>query len=310
MNGSAIESGLLPDAETLAWVKAEVGHFEIVSRYAHDHGYSQLWRLKAAEEHLWLKMHAFPGKWAGEVHALSRWAPGLGLAPSVVAFRPEPRSVLLTERPGFAAEKIALSPAAEERMWSMAGDWLQRLHAIENPWLGAVRADGEPWGETSHDPESFVAESFGRRIEEGRTTGLLTPREYDFTQFGLREWLPAMAGERARAVHRDFTPRNWMCGAEGELTGVIDFEHARWDVRANDMGRWWDGDFLRRPELADVFFAAYGPLDDRLRAQIRIIRLLQAASGVVWAVQVNDLRFADHNRASVHRLMAEVHWNG
>lgn len=300
-----MDSDLLPDSETLAWTESQVGPVEVMSRYAHGHGYSRLWRLRAGSEFVWLKMHTYPAKWAGEVHALTRWTPSLGLTPSVIAFTDEPRRVLLTEVTGYAAETLDLDLPAKRRMWERAGAWLRQLHAIENDWLGGVRADGTPWGEGVGDAHAFVLRGFSPRIEEGRASGLLTSDEYDFVQFGIREWLPAVVGERARAIHRDFTPRNWMAERDGTLTAVIDFEHARWDIRAAEMGRWWDWDFLHHPELVDVFFDAYGPADARLKTQIRAIRMLQAATGIVWATQVNDLPFAQHNRASLHRMIAE-----
>jgi hypothetical protein len=299
-----MDADQLPDPETLAWVRGHVGPFEIVSRYAHDHGYSRLWRLRAGAAFFWLKMHTYPAKWAGEVHALTHWTPSLGLTPSLIAFSEEPRRVLLTEVEGHPAEKIELDLSAKRRMWEAAGHWLRQLHAIENSWLGGVREDGHPQGDSHKDPEAFVLRTFTPRIEEGRASGLLTPDEYDFVQFGIREWLPALAGERPRAVHRDFTPRNWMAKRDGTLTAVIDFEHARWDVRAAEMGRWWDWDFLHHPELIEVFFDAYGSPDERLKTQIQAIRMLQAATGIVWATRVNDLSFAQHNRASLERMIA------
>jgi hypothetical protein len=293
------------DAEVLGWVESHLGVVEVVSRYAHDHGYSRLWRLRAGTDYFWLKMHTYPAKAAGEVHALVRWAPSLGLSPAVVAWRDGPRAVILTERPGFAAETVDLVLPAKMKMWEAAGDWLRRLHLIENEWFGGVREDGTPWGGMSTDPVEFVLGTFTRRIDEGEATGVLTKEEVEFARFGIREWVPALAGETPRAVHRDFTPRNWMCETDGTLTGIIDFEHARWDIRAVEMSRWWDWDFLRHPELIEVFFGAYGALDERLKVQVRAIRLLQATTGVVWATQVNDPGFAQHNRASVHRMMAE-----
>jgi hypothetical protein len=77
-------------------------------------------------------------------------------------------------------------------------------------------------------------------------------------------------------------------------------------VRAADLNRWWDNDFVAKPHLADAFFDGYGcPPDERLRAQIRALRLLGAAAGVVWATNVGDDAYARLNRAALHRLMAQ-----
>lgn len=253
-------------------------------------------------------MHAYAPKWAGEVFALRSWASDLGLSPTVVAVREDPRTVILSERPGIAPETIDLDLSAKKRMWEAAGSWLRSLHRIENDWFGGVNLDGSPAGQKAFDPEAFVLAGYSRRIDEGEASGLLTSSEVAFVRFGIREWLGSVAGEKPRAVHRDFTPRNWMSERDGTLTGIIDFEHARWDLRATEMSRWWDWDFLRHPELIDVFFDAYGPLDERLKAQVRLMRMLMAANGVVWATGVNDLPFAQHNRDTLHRMIAEVGW--
>ncbi|MBC7807672.1 MAG: phosphotransferase, partial [Akkermansiaceae bacterium] len=101
--------------------------------------------------------------------------------------------------------------------------------------------------------------------------------------------------------------RNWMTDTNGQLTAVIDFEHARWDVRAADLNRWWDTDFVEKPRLAGAFFDGYrgGNPDKTLWAQIQALRLLGAAGGVVWATRVGDAPFARTNREALHRLMRE-----
>ncbi|MGV3615065.1 MAG: phosphotransferase family protein [Fimbriimonas sp.] len=293
-----------PDVATLEWVEAQLGRFEIVSRYAHSHGYSQLWRLMTGGDFVWLKMHRYPRKWAGEVHALTHWAPALGLSPILLASRADPPTVLLTESPGEAAGSVSLSPKAEERLWEAAGGYLRELHRKENDWFGAIHPDGSPQGVPSYDPMAMTFETFDRRIAEGEAAGLFTPDEIAFVREHAPVWIQALAGETPRAIHRDYSPRNWLTDAEGTLTAVFDWEHARWDVRAADLNRWWDVEFLRNPRLEAAFFGAYGAIDDRLRAQIQALRLSQSAAGYVWSVQVGDPAYAATNRAALRRIMA------
>ncbi|RYG26418.1 hypothetical protein EON82_03395 [bacterium] len=295
-----------PDESVLAWVEDQIGPFGVVSQFAHDHGYSQLWRLAAGGEHVWLKMHAYPHKWAGEVHALTRWGPALGKTPCGVAWRREPEAVLLSEAPGLPAESLTLDTQREERMWREAGAWLARMHTVKNDWLGNVCEDGTPHGEATTDAEAFVGANWEKTLDEGIASGLFTQSQIDFTEARVREGLPSLKGEKPRALHRDFTPRNWMVHPDGELAAIIDFEHARWDVRAADLNRPWDHEFLRNPRLKDAFYDGYGGLSPLLREQIETLRMMLAFSTIVWATKVGDGAFAQRYREALARMMAKT----
>lgn len=293
----------LPDDATMAWIGGVLGPFEVVSRFAHAHGYSKLWRLEAGGQTFWLKMHAHPHKWAGEVHALKGWAPPL--SPRVVAYRNEPPTVLFTEVPGTPAESIEFSPAAEERLWREAGAWLRAFHERSNEWFGNVRVDGSPHGEPSQDPGANVRTTFENRLRQGRDRGLLDEAEVDFAKRRFEAGFPSLAGATAHAAHRDFHPRNWLASRDGELTAVIDFEHARWDVRAADLNRPWDKEFARNPRLVNAFFEAYGWPDETFMAQIQTLRLMGTVASLVWTVEVGEPEYAAYNRVALHRMMRE-----
>ena len=289
-----------PDPDTLAWADSVVGPSRIVSRFAHDHGNARLWRLEAAGDAVWLKMHAQPRKWAGEVHALSRWnAP---LVPTLLGAREAPPSVLLTEVPGLSAESIAFGPLAEARLWAEAGAWLRDFHRRSHDWLGDVRADGAPWSTPSRDAQAHVRATMEARLRQGRERGLLDPSELDYVRGAFRDGLPSLAGATFHAVHRDFHPRNWLAEPNGALTGVIDFEHARWDVRAADLNRPWDKEFRRNPALVDAFYDAYGHPDARFEAQIQTLRLVGVVASLVWATEVGEAAYADLNRDALRRI--------
>ena len=292
-----------PDDETWAWVEGVVGKAVLLFHFAHDHGYSRLWRLESQNGKAWLKMHAYPHKWAGEVHALTRWAPELGRTPSVLAYRTDPEAVLLSEVAGVPAELLGLGGAEEERMWREAGEWLAHLHRRENDWLGNVRTDGTPQDRPVFDAETFVRANWESTLAKGKTSGLYDAAEIDYTEGAVRAGLPSLAGEKARAVHRDYTPRNWMARPDGGLEAVIDFEHARWDVRAADLNRPWDYEFLRNSRLRDAFYEGYGGLDEKLGAQIETIRTMLAFNSILWATGVGDGAFAQRYREALHRMM-------
>jgi len=225
----------LPTEDVMEWVEGVIGPARVLSRFAHVHAYSQLWRLDAGGKKVWLKMHAQERKWAGEVYALTQWTPTLGLTPEVLGYRRDPFAVLLTEVPGTDAESFSFDAPTEERIWAAAGAWLARLHAKENDWFGNAGFDGAQDGAPSYDPVSFVGATIDRRLAEAIPLNLFDGNERDFILRASRELLPSLEGETAVAIHRDYTPRNWLCDEAGHLTGIIDFEHSRWDVRAADL---------------------------------------------------------------------------
>ena len=293
-----------PDDDVLAWVEGAIGPFRVLSRFAHEHGYSRLWRLSAGSDFAWLKMHAHPRKWAGEVHALTRWKDPL--APALLAWRESPNAVLLSEVAGADAESLDLDHAAGERLWSQAGAWLRAFHGRTNDWLGDVNLDGSPAGEPQTDAQAHVRKTMERRLREGRERGVLAAAEIDFAIAAFREGLPTLEGAQPHSIHRDFTPRNWLAHRDGALAAVIDFEHARWDLRAADLNRPWDHEFHRNPLLIDAFYEAYGRPDDRFAAQIQTLRLVNLVSGVVWGLEVGDTPFSERNRAALHRMMGKA----
>ncbi len=294
-----------PDEATMAWVEATLGPVRILSHFSHDHGYSRLWRLESGMGRVWLKMHAHPHKWAGEVHALTRWTPSLGGTPTLLGSRTDPEAALLTEVAGEDAEPPRLDSVVEARLWREAGAWLKRLHERENDWFGNVTSDGSPHGPPAADAESHLGTQWETRLVDARRSGLLDAAEIDFTEGAMRAGLALFAGERARAIHRDYTPRNWLMSEEGRLSAVIDFEHARWDVRAADLQRPWSREFLRNPALVEAFFDGYGGLPEKLRAQIETMRIVMALTTIVWATGVGDLQFAQEGRDALHRHMGQ-----
>ena len=292
----------LPDPSILEWVENVVGPARPLAHVVHPHAYSHLWRLETPQGRIWLKMHAQRHKWAGEVHALTRWkAP---LAPELLACREDPCAVLLAEMPGADAEGIAFTPEAESRLWSEAGAWLRDFHARTNPWFGEVLPDGARGKRTTGDPTLLVREGYENRLRQGIDRDLLSPEEAAFARRAFDAGLPSLEGASAHSIHRDFHPRNWLALPTGELTAVLDFEHSRWDVLAADLNRPWDKEFTRNPRLVAAFYEAYGHPEPRLQAQIALMRLYNAVTGLVWAVEYGETPFADHNRVALRRIVA------
>ena len=291
----------LPDVEFLEWVEGVVGHCAVVSAVAHDHGYSRLWRIAAGSDYVWLKMHAYAHKWAGEVQALANWRGPL--MPELLAHREGPEAVLLSEMPGVDAEQIEFAPAAEAKLWGEAGAWLRDFHGRTNSWFGEVRPDGSPGHRTTMDPTELIRQGFANRLRDGVDRGDLDAREVAFARRRFEAGLDSLEGATAHSIHRDFHPRNWRAYPDGRLAAVIDFEHARWDVRAADLNRPWDKEFHRNPLLVDAFYEAYGRPDERFMVQIQTMRLYHVVTGLVWGREVGETAFSDFNRVALRRMM-------
>jgi len=223
--------------------------------------------------------------------------------PKVLACRQEPSTVVITEMPGVDAESVELSAAAESRLWSEAGTWLRAFHTRTNDWIGEINLDGTPGKRTTTDPTELVRAGFGNRIRDGRDRGVLDEAEIRFAETQLAAGIESLTGASIHSIHRDYHPRNWLADREGRLTAVIDFEHARWDIAAADLNRPWDKEFHRNPRLVDAFYEAYGRPDERFMAQSQTMRLYNAVTGLVWALEVGEPEFAEFNRRALHRLM-------
>lgn len=296
-----------------AWCESVIsGPFTVTGEHSHDHGEAQVWRLQAGHDAVYLKSHRQTGKWHGEVHAYAcGWTACFGRhASRLRAVRhDEPRAVLLTELAGVPMERVPLSPEQETAAWEAAGRALATLHALTNPWFGACCRDGAPQGAAEADPARFVLANLHDSVERCLRAHALSPDEEEFARAKAGACAAVFAGEQAVPCHRDYSPRNWLVTpGDGVWRGAIDWEHARWDVRARDLSRWWDREFLDRPDLARAFFDGYGsgPPTGRLHAQIQAMRLANALGGIGWSVEHNDAAFLALNRAMLTRLHQET----
>lgn len=301
----------LPIADWLAALPE--APFTVTAECGQSHGLSGVWQLQNAQSQtVYLKAATRADKGAQEVHAYARWVrPAFGpQAPYVLAQSENPRALLLSSLPGVCMESLNLSPAHKRAAWHEAGALLRRLHALETgSWFGGVAQDGSLVGETFTDAAQYLARKIEEWCERGLRAGSLRSDEATFARAVAPEWTAAMQDELPVPCHRDYTPRNWIAAPEtGAFVGVIDFEHTRWDVRANDMSRPWTREFLEQPDLADAFFDGYrgGPPDARLWAQIRAVRLLGCIGTTVWGLEHGDEKYSEEGRAGLRVLQAET----
>lgn len=307
------------DDELRAWAEATVGPVTVAGEKSHSHGESRVWKLRSERDQTdyYLKSHRQAGKWRGEVNAYrAGWAASLGpnLAPRLLAYRDgdneRPRAVLLSALRGEVMEKVPVAAGAERAAWRKAGAALRRLHdGAANTWFGGCDESGASESATPETaPVRFVAGGMDAYIARCKRVGGLDSDAINWARETLPGWADSLTDETPVPCHRDYTPRNWLADPQsGAWTGVIDFEHARWDVRARDLARSFDHEFVARPDLKSAFFEGYDsdPPDTRLLRQIKALRLIGALATYGWAVEHNDAAFAEQNKNALLRLRLE-----
>jgi hypothetical protein len=298
-------------AELLQWCAAVVGPCGLLSdhRRAHPGERSAVSRLRTACGYAYLKTYRDATLWASEAHAYQCWAPAFGdYAPRLLAVRAQqPLAVLMGELPGRLLEEVRLDLPHERAAWRAAGQALAGLHELASgEWFGPCRQDGTCAGTPVYDARQYVRLEFEDLLERGQRGGFLGPDELDVVRAACR-MLPAFAGERPRPCHRDYCPANWLVSQHGDWAGVIDFEFARWDVRAADFTRYPDWDWISRPDLVAAFFEGYGRNFTPAEEQQRLVEhVLYALGAIVWGCENAYFGFAAEGRQALRHLAGLV----
>ena len=297
------------NVELLEWCESVVGPFELLSGDLRGHGRASVCRLQTRQGFCYLKIHRDPYYFSCEVHGYQAWAGAFGLhCPELLAVHAgEPLAILVSELPGQIMNLRSLSPAQELAAWRMAGQKLALLHEwAAGDFFGPCQPDGQPLGEWFDDAERYVDHELDDWIERGLQAQCLQPNEIAIVS-ATRELLPAFAGERPVACHRDYCPVNWLVDGKGVWAGVIDFEFAYWDVRVADFSRYPDWEWIERPELINAFFEGYGrPLTPREEEQRLVAQVQYALSAIVWGREAEFYPFEGQGRAALELLADKI----
>ncbi len=209
-----------------------------------------------------LKLADGPAAGAAERHAAECWAPALaGEAPRLVASSPELGAVLLTALGGRPAV------SADAAMCWHAGAALARLQ-------GVVPVRRCPVG----TPVDLVAGDLRRWLDEGRD--LLSPTETAVGAAAL-DRVSVVGGEGFVPCHGDFRPRNWLVDDDGRWIGMVDFEHARYDLAEVDLAVLWDGDLAGASAQRAALVRGYGGLDRSGVERLTVLRVVAALARTV-----------------------------
>ena len=294
-------------AEVLAWSASVLGHIETLSDHTREHPGERaaITRLRAETGDFILKILPDPDHWHSEVHGYEIWAQAFGtFAPQLIAVREiEPRAILISALPGRVLEDIQISDEQSIGVWRSAGLALRALHSLEpGPFFGPLRRDGSPRGERIEDARDYVSGELERWTERGLRIACLQPEELAVVH-AAQERIPAFAGERPTACHRDYCPANWLVDEHGQFRGVIDFSFAYWDVRAADFTRYPGWEWIDHPEWIAAFFDGYGRALTPAEEEQRLVCHVQYALGAVgWGMEISYLGFAAEGRRAFLRL--------
>jgi Ser/Thr protein kinase RdoA (MazF antagonist) len=202
-------------------------------------------RAATATGEVIVKLHRGLDRHRQEVHAYQHWTPALrGRTPRLLASTEDPPAIVITALPGRTLAEADLPPQREVEAHRQAGELLRRLHA-------AVPSRTEP------DMTAWLAErgeywlALGREIIPARRQAEIRAHLTALSDLGP---IPAVP------CHLDYTPRNLLVG-QSDQVGVIDFEHARYDLAARDLVRLATRTWPTRRDLEHAFLDGYGPLD-------------------------------------------------
>ncbi len=290
----------------LRWCEGVLGAVDVIADHtrAHPGLRAGVRRLRAATGEYCVKTHHDPAHWASEAHGYEQWVHVFGAhAPRLIAVRDEaPLALIVSALPGRVLEDQMLSPERECAVWRAAGAALARLHAINGEAFGPCRRDGVCSGVPMNDACAYVSAEFDGWLERGARMNCLDADELAIVR-RVREWIPAFAGERPTACHRDYCPANWLVTDAGDWSGVIDFEFAYWDVRAADVSRHPQWEWIGRPDLEEAFDAGYATVRRPVDAEQRTVaRACYALAAIVWGRESGYRGFEREGRVALKHV--------
>ncbi|WAS94387.1 aminoglycoside phosphotransferase family protein [Nannocystis punicea] len=279
-----------------------------------------VWRATGPAGQLVFKRHRHPRPFQQELRAYRDWLPAVAAhlslgtsrseepkdrekelspgprslagavrVPALLACDPAARVLALTAAPGERLSLGTHDPALAPVAHAAAGRFLRALHELPV-------ADDDPMP---------LVDAVAARLAEwhARARGLLSPGERDGLQ-RLAARRDAFAGVRRVPCHRDFTPDNWLLA--GADLHVLDFEHARLDAPEADLVKLRAEVWFDRPDLAEAFLAAHGPLTTDAAARLDVLLALHAAATLAWAERHADPAFHALGRRALAVALAHV----
>jgi aminoglycoside/choline kinase family phosphotransferase len=238
-----------------------------------------------------LKRFATVRKYNQAAYAYQNWLVAVdAVVPRLVAVRSEERLLLLTDIGDCSCGWRELSLSQKSSLLTQAGKFLRSLH--ETP---CVNDDSMSVG----DAILGRAAALQRKIEGG-SSRYLSDGQMSSIVKSIEEVRLRLNQIKRVPCHRDFWRRNWIWTAasnqsQGNLRlGVIDFEHARYDLFLLDLMKVWSDCWLTNSQLEEAFWQGYGRrLTNVENALLKVCAKVHAAQTIVWAEAHQQAAFLD-----------------
>lgn len=193
--------------------------------------------------------------------------------------------LLQNELPGIPLETILASAGKQqaESMTDQSARMLFQIHKVKSKQFGSV--DGRH-GERYMTWRDCFNQNVNTKLTRAAETNLLTVGQIDYFRAKLEDsaldavTFPAL-------IHGDLEPRNVLVDfSTFVISGILDFESARFWQQDWDLTRIAATSFLERPELLDIFIRAYasiaGSTINELQDRIEFYRIFESLHFWVW----------------------------
>ncbi|AIQ46325.1 hypothetical protein R70723_10885 [Paenibacillus sp. FSL R7-0273] len=278
--------------ELYSRVKLTLGAFEVISDLRPGSARTGVWKLRAAEgqKAYYLKTFSRKERWHPEVYAYKHWVNGLQpYVPELISVYEGDgwQAILITAIEGTIMREAGLQPPALHAAYYKAGQLTRLIHESQSgEWFGRPDQNGQPIELFHHsDPVTYIRQSLSDLGGKCLEADLLEPAEEVSLHWAM-EQAEVFAGAKPVPVSWDSTPGNWLVGAGGEFTGMIDFENMLWGVEVDSFAALFEKYFINDEASMKAFFAGYGSdILQEKQIQIRISCIKLALGDIYWGTR-------------------------
>ncbi|MFF3501519.1 phosphotransferase [Streptomyces sp. NPDC003247] len=286
------DCGTVPDVAVRAFTERAVGRIITWTDVSWAREESRVWRARGAEGGTWyVKIHQNARFHQREAAALRGYVVRLGAAaPRLVAADAGLRAVVLTAVGGRSLHGAAHPPEQQRRIFHRIGRLAAAIHHSSPPRPAAAGAP--PLGK------------LGRHLDGARPH--LAPGDEEFGR-ATAERAAGLPAREAVPTHGDFQPRNLRWDEAADALYVIDFERSEEGPAVRDFVRLSDA-WHGRPDLLEAVMDGYGrPFTAEEEAQLTVLSVLDAVSGVSYGAAHGDPELVERGRRTLARLRAAQH---
>ncbi|MBL0388784.1 aminoglycoside phosphotransferase family protein [Tumebacillus sp. ITR2] len=172
--------------------------------------------------------------------------------------------LLITKLPGETVDSLWAFLSREEKVKIVrtAGEWLRKMHdALPMSFIGLLDEHGQSRGGYFSGWGDYLASDVrrwqGMLEKQGIGTEADASRLKAMTELVVSKQSELNGVRETSFLHRDFGLRNLLMTGDGELSGVIDFEHGLAGDPWSDLVRMAAENLFADEELLGVYTTAY-----------------------------------------------------